>query len=145
MKKSLSVLSLLFGLFLCVTVFSACSSSDDEKGFPFSNFLIGTWESIDIEGDYYILEFKADGSFYQAEFWQKTEEVQLSLKGTYEILSVSGNTYEVSILFKEIYYNTRTKQGTEIVNETGKYFFTLTDNNNIMAISGDDLIWNRKK
>ena len=145
MNKKLSVLSLLFGLFLCVTVFSACSSSDDEKGSPFSNFLIGTWESIDIDGDYYILEFKADGSLYQAEFWGETEEVKISLKGTYEILSVSGNTYEVSILAKEKYYNTRSKQGTEIVNETGKSFISLTDNNNIMAISGDELIWKRKK
>ena len=29
MKKSLSVLSLLFGLFVCVTVFSACGGDDE--------------------------------------------------------------------------------------------------------------------
>ena len=145
MKKKLSILSLLFGLFVCVTVFSACGGDDNEKGSPSSNLLIGTWESIDIDGDNYILEFKADGSLYQAEFWGETEEVQISVKGTYEILSVSGNTYEVSTLAKEKYYNTRSKQGTEIVNETSKSFISLTDNNNTMAITGDNLTWKRKK
>ena len=134
----------LLALFMSVS-FSACGGSDDDEPQPSSNPLIGTWEMTDIDGDDYILEFKADGTFYQAEFYGKTEKVQISYKGTYKILSVSGNTYEVSTLAKEKYYNTRSKQGTEIVNETSKSFISLTDNNNTMAITGDNLTWKRKK
>ena len=51
MKKSLSVLSLLFGLFVCVTVFSACGGGDDDKnGSP-----------SDTYGRSYFLTYKGEG------------------------------------------------------------------------------------
>ena len=44
MKKKLSILmSLLFGLFVCVTVFSACGGDDDKDAPPSTNPLVGTW------------------------------------------------------------------------------------------------------
>ena len=132
----------LFTMLMSVS-FSACSSSSDDDGNqPSSNPLIGTWEMTDIDGDDYILEFKADGTFYQAEFYGKTEKVQISYKGTYKILSVSGNTYEVSFISKE-----KQKMSGEIVtdNETVTRFVTLSDNNNTLAISGSSDIWKRKK
>ena len=136
----------LFGIVLLTVLmsvsFSACSSSDDETQ-PSSNPLIGTWESIDPDGDNYILELKADGSYYQAEFEGKTENIKSSYKGTYNILSISGNTYEVSIFTKE-----RQKRNGEIVtiNETQTGFLTLSDNNNTMVASGSsEMTWKRKR
>ncbi|SEN33137.1 TIGR03066 family protein [Prevotella sp. ne3005] len=131
----------LLALFMSVS-FSACGGSDDDEPQPSSNPLIGTWEMTDIDGDDYILEFKADGTFYQAEFYGKTEKVKISYKGTYKILSVSGNTYEVSFISKE-----KQKMSGEIVtdNETVTRFVTLSDNNNTLAISGSSDIWKRKK
>lgn len=123
--------------------FSACSSNSDDDGKqPSSNPLIGTWEMTDIDGDDYILEIKADGTLYQAEFYGKTEKVQISYKGTYKILSVNGNTYELSITTKE-----KQKKSGEIVtvNETVTSFVTLSDNNNTMVVSGSSEIWKRKK
>ena len=130
----------LLALFMSVS-FSACGGSDDDEPQPSSNPLIGTWEMTDIDGDNYILELKADGSYYQAEFYGKTEKVQISYKGTYKILSVSGNTYEVSFISKE-----KQKMSGEIVtdNETVTRFVTLSDNNTL-AISGSSDIWKRKK
>ena len=132
----------LLSVLMCVS-FSACGGSDDENSQPSSNALIGTWESIDPDGDNYILELKADGSYYQAEFEGKTENIKSSYKGTYRILSVNGNTYEVSIFTKE-----RQKRNGEIVtvNETQTGFLTLSDNNNTMVASGSsEMTWKRKR
>ena len=131
----------LLSVLMCVS-FSACGGSDDENSQPSSNALIGTWESIDPDGDNYILELKADGSYYQAEFYGKTEDIQISYKGIYKILSVSGNTYEVSVTNK-----IKRKMSGEIVtvNETKTVFLTLSDNNNTMVVSGSsEMIWKRK-
>ncbi len=130
----------LLALFMSVS-FSACVSDDDENQ-PSSNPLVGTWEMTDIDGDNYILELKADGSYYQAEFYGKTENIKRYEKGTYRILSVNGNTYELSITTKE-----KQKMSGEIVtiNETETGFVTLSDNNNTMTSSGSSDIWKRKK
>lgn len=132
----------LFTVLMSVS-FSACGGSDDDEPQPSSNPLIGTWESIDPDGDYYNLEFKADGSWYQVEFERSTEKVRTSQNGTYKILSVSGNTYEVSVLLKE-----RHKLSGEIEtpNETRTVYITLSDNNNTMVSSGSsEMTWKRKK
>ena len=131
----------LLALFMSVS-FSACGGSDDDEPQPSSNPLIGTWESIDPDGDNYILEMKADGSYYQVEYEGKTEVIDRSYKGTYKILNVNGNTYELSITTKE-----KQKMSGEIVtiNETETGFVTLSDNNNTMTSSGSSDIWKRKK
>jgi len=141
--KTLKFIGITLLTVLMSVSFSACGGSDDDEPQPSSNPLIGTWESIDPDGDYYNLEFKADGSWYQVEFYGKTEKVQISYKGTYKILSVSGNTYEVSFISKE-----KQKMSGEIVtdNETVTRFVTLSDNNNTLAISGSsEMTWKRKK
>ena len=43
MKKTISFLSLLFGLFVCVTLFSACGGDDDKDAPPSTNPIVGTW------------------------------------------------------------------------------------------------------
>ena len=131
----------LLSVLLSVSL-SACSSSDDDENQ--SNPLIGTWEMTDIDGDYYTVELKADGSCFQIEYEGTTDEIDRSYKGSYKILSVNGNTYEVSFFIKEIY---RKRKGNETVNETQTGFLTLSDNNNTMTMSssGKIDIWKRKK
>ena len=58
----------LFGIALLTVLmsvsFSACGSDDDGPQTS-SSPLIGTWEKTNGNGDYYILEFKADGSYLE--------------------------------------------------------------------------------
>ena len=140
--KTLRFIGIALLTVLMSVSFSACGGSDDDEPQPSSNPLIGTWESIDPDGDNYILEMKADGSYYQVEYEGTTEEIDRSYKGSYKILSVNGNTYEVSIFIKERY---RKRKGNETVNETQTGFLTLSDNTNTMAVSGSSDIWKRKK
>lgn len=121
--------------------FSSCSKSDDDNGGSSSNPLVGTWELSDEDGDYYTVELKADGSYYQVEYKRTTDNIKRVEKGTYKILSVSGNTYKVSIFIKE-----RQKSSGEIVtvNEEQTGFLTLSNNNNTMT-SENGNIWKRKK
>jgi hypothetical protein len=121
--------------------FSSCSKSDDDNGGSSSNPLVGTWELSDEDGDYYTVELKADGSYYQVEYKGTTDNIKRVEKGTYKILSVSGNTYKVSIFIKE-----RQKSSGEIVtvNEEQTGFLTLSNNNNTMT-SENGNIWKRKK
>ena len=135
----------LFGVALLTVLlsvgFSSCSKSDDDNGGSSSNPLVGTWELSDEDGDYYTVELKADGSYYQVEYKRTTDNIKRVEKGTYKILSVSGNTYKVSIFIKE-----RQKSSGEIVtvNEEQTGFLTLSNNNNTMT-SENGNIWKRKK
>ena len=130
----------LLTVLMCVG-FSSCSKSDDDNGGSSSNPLVGTWELSDEDGDYYTVELKADGSYYQVEYKGTTDNIKRVEKGTYKILSVSGNTYKVSIFIKE-----RQKSSGEIVtvNEEQTGFLTLSNNNNTMT-SENGNIWKRKK
>ena len=130
----------LLTVLMCVG-FSSCSKSDDDNGGSSSNPLVGTWELSDEDGDYYTVELKADGSYYQVEYKRTTDNIKRVEKGTYKILSVSGNTYKVSIFIKE-----RQKSSGEIVtvNEEQTGFLTLSNNNNTMT-SENGNIWKRKK
>ena len=121
--------------------FSSCSKSDDDNGGSSSNPLVGTWELSDEDGYYSTVEFKADGSYCQIEYHRTTDNIQGIDKGTYKILSVNGNTYEVSIYIKE-----RQKSSGEIVtvNKEQTGFLTLSNNNNTMT-SENGNIWKRKK
>ena len=141
--KTLRFIGIALLTVLMSVSFSACGGSDDDEPQPSSNPLIGTWESIDPDGDYYNLEFKADGSWYQVEFERRTEKVRTSQNGTYKILSVSGNTYEVSVLLKERH---KLSGKIETPNETQTVYITLSDNNNTMVFSGSsEMTWKRKK
>ena len=92
MKKKLSILSLLFGLFVCVTVFCACGgdSDDNEKVSPSSNPLVGTWWIRYIEKGIYHsydeLTFNADLTCSLNEYNEDGElKLSYSDKGTYKI------------------------------------------------------------
>ena len=121
--------------------FSACGSDDDGPQTS-SSPLIGTWEKTNGNGDYYILEFKADGSYLEVEYEGTTEVIKRSYKGSYKILSVNGNTYEVTAVYKEIY---KKNKGSETLNESNTVFITLSDNNNTMKSSVSSDLYKRKK
>ena len=90
MKKSLSVLSLLFGLFVCVTLFSACGGDDDKKESPASNPLVGTWRAEVVEKgeqQYWDLTFNADFSWSVLEYNKEDKTIiHNSDGGTYKFM-----------------------------------------------------------
>ena len=87
MKKTISFLSLLFGLFVCVTLFSACGGDDDNGGFS-SNPLVGTWRAeVMSKGklQYWDLTFTSDYKFACKETYADTGEVRDERTGTYSV------------------------------------------------------------
>ena len=90
MKKSLSILSLLFGLFVCVTLFSACGGGDDKKESPASNPLVGTWRAEVVEKgeqQYWDLTFNADFSWSVLEYNKEDKTIiHNSDGGTYKFM-----------------------------------------------------------
>lgn len=132
MKKSLSVLSLLFGLFVCVTAFSACGGDDNEKVSPASNPLVGTWWIRYIEkGKYHSYEeltFNADFTCSWAEY-NEDDGLKLSSSdtGTYK---VDGNTLT-------IWYNNSSKPWTTEFSIKGNQLVFPPD-------SATDGIWTKK-
>lgn len=90
MKKKLSILSLLFGLFVCVTLFSACGGDDDKKESPASNPLVGTWRAEVVEKgeqQYWDLTFKADFSWSVLEYNKEDKTIiHNSDGGTYKFM-----------------------------------------------------------
>ena len=100
MKKSLSILSLLFGLFLCVTLFSACGGDDDKDAPPSTNPIVGTWwiENESKGYKYYTeITYNADNtcSWSRYRYEGDTKNLIDSKSGTYKI---DGN--QLSILYK---------------------------------------------
>ena len=100
MKKSLSILSLLFGLFLCVTLFSACGGDDDKDAPPATNPIVGTWwiENESKGYKYYTeITYNADNtcSWSRYRYEGDTKNLIDSKSGTYKI---DGN--QLSILYK---------------------------------------------
>lgn len=87
MKKSLSILSLLFGLFVCVTLFSACGGDDDNKK-PSPNPLVGTWRAeVTSKGAarYWDLTFTSDYKFTYKKLKADTGEEVETKTGTYSV------------------------------------------------------------
>ena len=129
MKKKLSILSLLFGLFVCVTVFSACGGDDDES----SNPLVGTWWIRYIEkGKYHSydeLTFNADLTCSINEYNEDGElKLSYSNKGIYKI---DGN-------YLTIWWNhSDNKPSTTVFSIKGNQLVFPPD-------SATDGIWTRK-
>ena len=90
MKKKLSILSLLFGLFVCVTLFSACGGDDDDKKeSPASNPLVGTWRAeVEEKGEqqYWEMTFNADFSWSAMEYNKEDKKIHDSDSGTYKFM-----------------------------------------------------------
>ena len=100
MKKSLSILSLLFGLFVCVTLFSACGGDDDKDAPPSTNPIVGTWwiENESKGYKYYTeITYNADNTCTWSRYRYEGDTKNLidSKSGTYKI---DGN--QLSILYK---------------------------------------------
>lgn len=100
MKKNLSILSLLFGLFVCVTVFSACSKDDDKGSSSSSNPIVGTWwiENESKGYKYYTeLTYNADYTCTYLRYRYEGDNKNLidTKTGTY---AIDGN--KLSILYK---------------------------------------------
>jgi hypothetical protein len=88
MKKKLSILSLLFGLFVCVTVFCSCSK-DDDNGSSASNPLVGTWRAeVEEKGEqqYWDITFNSDFTLSTMEYNKEDNKVHSSESGTYRYL-----------------------------------------------------------
>lgn len=130
MKKSLSILSLLFGLFVCVTLFSACGGDDDKDTPSSTNPLVGTWyvENESKGYRYYTeLTFNAD---YTCTWWRYRYEGDSknlidSKTGTYKI---DGNRYY-------IYFSDQEKPSTKT--------FTINGNKMITSEAGGTT-WTKK-
>jgi len=100
MKKSLSFLSFLFGLFVCVAVFSACGGDDDKDAPPSTNPIVGTWyiENESKGYKYYTeITYNADNTCTWSRYRYEGDTKNLidSKTGTYKI---DGN--QLSILYK---------------------------------------------
>ena len=85
MKKSISFLSLLFGLFVCVTLFSACGGDDDKDAPSSTNPIVGTWY-VDKNDEHTEMTFEKDMTFT----WRVYDITGTNLKdsdsGTYNIV-----------------------------------------------------------
>ena len=100
MKKTISFLSLLFGLFVCVTLFSACGGDDDKDAPPSTNPIVGTWwiENESKGYKYYTeITYNADNTCTWSRYRYEGDTKNLidSKTGTYKI---DGN--QLSILYK---------------------------------------------
>ena len=85
MKKSITFLSLLFGLFVCVTAFSACGGDDDKDAPSSTNPIVGTWY-VDKNDEHTEMTFEKDMTFT----WRVYDITGTNLKdsdsGTYNIV-----------------------------------------------------------
>ena len=87
MNKRFSFLSLLLGLFVCMSVLTSCSKSDDDGGSS-SNPLVGTWRAeVMSKGklQYWDLTFTSDYKFACKETYADTGEVRDERTGTYSV------------------------------------------------------------
>ena len=124
MKKKLSILSLLFGLLVCVTVFCSCSK-DDDNGSSASNPLVGTWYTVDGDGDYTELIYKADMTCTLFEHQRESNKIKNTDYGRYQI---NGNLLS-------IWWDGNTKAKT--------YMFSI-NGNEMTTDEGGGTTWTRK-
>lgn len=87
MNKRFSILSLLMGLFVCVSLFSSCSK--DDEGDSSSNPLVGTWRAeVEEKGEiqYWEMTFNADFSWEAMEYNKDDKKIHRYTSGTYKFM-----------------------------------------------------------
>ena len=88
MKKKFLFLSLMISLFVCMSVLTSCSKSDDDGGSS-SNPLVGTWRAeIEEKGvqQYWDVTFNADFSWSVLEYNKEDKKIHESESGTYKYM-----------------------------------------------------------
>ena len=86
MNKRFSFLSLLLGLFVCMSVLTSCSKDDDESS---SNPLVGTWRAeVEEKGEqqYWEMTFNANFSWSYMEYNKEDKKIHESDSGTYKFM-----------------------------------------------------------
>lgn len=121
----------MIGLFVCVTVFSACSKDDDNND-P-SNPLVGTWRA----------EVEEKG---ELQYW----EVTFNKNFTWS--TIEYNKYDSSIIHRiatgtyEIIAENYIRTISDVEHEVWTSEFKITDGNKlILSAEGEGLIWYKIK
>ena len=130
MNKRFSFLSLLLGLFVCMSVLTSCSKSDDDGGSS-SNPLVGTWRAeVEDKGviQYWDITFNADFTLSTMEYNKEDKKVHSSESGTYRYLD------ETTIILTR-------SDGKEVTRR-----FKITDGNKLEFLDFDHgIIYNKIK
>lgn len=91
MKKTISILSLLLGLLVCVPLLTACGDDDDDDSLKYS--LIGTWYSYNYENAPYTeLSFFPEDLCYVRKYQSDRTTLKEKDEGTYK---VKGNSLKI--------------------------------------------------
>jgi len=105
MNKRFSFLSLLLGLFVCVTVFSACGGDDDNGGSS-SNSIVGTWYTEGVEKGnptYSEITYNADNTCTWRDYKSDKTTIKESDRGKYK---VEGNKLSIWWESEKKYWDT---------------------------------------
>jgi hypothetical protein len=95
MKKSISILSLLLGLFVCIPFLASCGDDDDEDGRTSANSLIGTWYVVsdhEKSDPYTEMSFYEDNTCSWRAYKADRSTITDSDHGTYK---VEGNVLSI--------------------------------------------------
>ena len=82
MNKRFSFLSLLLGLFVCLSVLTSCSKSDDDGGSS-SNPLVGTWYTEAYS--YEEITYNSDGTCTYRRYKSDHTTIRDTDSGTYKV------------------------------------------------------------
>lgn len=95
MKKTISIMSLLLGLFVCLPLLTACGNDDDDGDGSLSNALIGTWYVVsdnEKSDPYTEITFLEDNTCQWRAYLADRNTLTDSDWGTYK---VAGNTLSI--------------------------------------------------
>lgn len=112
MNKRISILSLLMGLFVCVSVFTSCSKDNDNESS--SNSLVGTWYTESESKGYLRYEemtYNSDGTCTYRRYKSDQTTISDADSGTYK---VEGNKLTIVWANYEIFTTTFSISGNKM-------------------------------